>query len=151
MSTHHPAPAHTASLARRGGVLVALALLAAAAWAAWLGWDTEYYEVDGVAHGPYRGWQVIGCGLCVAAGAVVAQWWLRRPTFVVAPAVAATVGVAVPWTVQAAATDDTGLFVVGLVMLLAGGTVGLSLLLSITGAVLRRRTTPRATSGSDRG
>ena len=48
----------------------ALALVGAAMWFAWLGWDDEYYFVDGVAQGPYRAWQVIGCGLCVALASV---------------------------------------------------------------------------------
>lgn len=119
-------------------MLVALALLAAGLWAAWLGWDTEYYEVGGVAQGPYREWQVIGCGLSVAAAAVLAQVWARGGTGVVALAAAATVGFAVPWTVHAAATDESGLFIVGLMMLLAGGVFSLTVLLTLTGAIIRR-------------
>lgn len=119
-------------------MVVGLALFAAAMWAAWLGWDNEYYLVDGVAHGPYRDWQVIGCGLSIAVGAVLAQMWTRGSTLVAALSAAAIVGFAVPWTVQAAATDDSGLFVVGLLMLLVGGFAGLALLLMLTGAAVRR-------------
>lgn len=143
VTDHHP------SRARGAAALLALALVAAAMWAAWLGWDTEYYEVDGSVHGPYREWQVIGCALSIAAAAIVVQVRLRRTT-AVALAAAATVGFAVPWTVQAAATDDSGLFVVGLLMLLVGGVLSLTVVLTITGAVLGRRH-PRGTSGSDRG
>jgi hypothetical protein len=142
---------HRPSLARRGGTVLALALFAAVMWAAWLGWDTDYYEVDGIAHGPYREWQVIGCGLAVVVGAVAAQVWLRGSTVVVPLAVAATVGFAVPWTVNAAATDDSGLFAVGLVMLLVGGSIGLTVVLTLTGAATRRLHDPGVTSGSDRG
>ena len=35
-------------------VAVLLALFAATMWFAWLGWDHTYYDVDGVAQGPYR-------------------------------------------------------------------------------------------------
>lgn len=126
------------SLVSRALTLLALALFAAAMWAAWLGWDTEYYEVDGEMHGPYREWQVIGCGLCVTAGAVLAQVWHRATAMVVPLAAASVVGFSVPWTVRAMATDDSGLFFVGLLMLLVGGGVALAVLLTITGAVLRR-------------
>ncbi|MCW2737662.1 hypothetical protein [Nocardioides sp.] len=61
---------------------------------------------------------------------------------VVPLAAAAVVGFSVPWTFHAAATDDSGLFIVGLVMLLAGGLIALTVLLTITAAVLRRRQGP---------
>lgn len=134
-----PGHAHRPSPARRAGVLLGLALFAAAMWAAWLGWDTEYYEVDGVQHGPYREWQVVGCGLSVVVGAVLAQVLLRSTAMVAPLAAAAVVGFAVPWTMSAASTDDSGLFVVGAVMLLVGGFIALAALLAVTGAVLRVR------------
>ena len=77
-----------------------LALFAAAMWFAWLGWDQEYYLVDGVAQGPYRAWQVLGC--------------------------------------DAASTDDSGLWVVGLLFLLVGSGLGLLVLLTITAVVAAR-------------
>ncbi len=139
MSSHQrPVPEHRASAAHRAGALAALALVAAAIWAVWLGWDAEYYEVDGVAQGPYREWQVIGCGLSVAAASVVAHLRLRDRAMVVWLSAAATVGFAVPWTVHAAATDDSGLFVVGLVILVAGALIGLTVVLTVTDAVVRR-------------
>jgi hypothetical protein len=48
---------------------------------------------------------------------------------------AAIIGFAVPWALDAATTDDSGLWVVGLLFLLVGGGLGLVVLLSITGAV----------------
>ena len=138
MASHAEQSPHHPSLVGRALALLALALFAAAMWALWLGWDTDYYEVDGVTRGPYREWQVIGCGLCVTAGAVLAQVWHRASAMVVPLAAAAIIGFSVPWTVRAVATDDTGLFVVGLMMLLVGGGVALAVLLTITGAVLRR-------------
>ena len=114
-----------------------LAVFAAAMWAAWLGWDDDYYTVDGVQQGPYRTWQVLGCGACVAAGAVLAQAWARTRGAVVL-AVAGAVGFAVPWSVQTASTDDSGLWVVGLVLLLGGAVIGLVLLLTVAAAVRGR-------------
>ena len=121
--------------ARLGGTAVALGVFAAAMWFAWLGWDTEYYQVDGEAQGPYRAWQVIGCGLSVAAAAVLAYRWVRGDWAIFVLAAAGVIGFAVPWTVDAASTDDSGLYLVGLVFLLACGGTGLTVLLAVTAAV----------------
>lgn len=124
-----------ASLGVKG---LALGLFAAMMWYAWLGWDHEYYLVDGVAQGPYRAWQVLGCGLSITLAAVLACLWVRGvwANFVLAGA--AVIGIAVPWAVNAAANDDSGLWVVGLFFLLIGGGTGLVLLLSVVAAVARR-------------
>ncbi|MEO9325044.1 hypothetical protein ABFT23_16235 [Nocardioides sp. C4-1] len=127
------------TLARLTSVCLVLALAAAGAWFAWLGWDDEYYLVDGVAQGPYRPWQVVACGLTVVLAALVAQRFARGGSAVPALAVAATVGFAVPWSVDAASTDDSGLWVVGLVMLLVGSSVGLTVVLAVGEAVGSRR------------
>ena len=148
MNPYQPAAtAHSIALqvARLGGTAVALGLFAAAMWFTWLGWDNEYYQVDGVAQGPYRAWQVIGCGLAIAAAAVLAQFWVRGVWAIFVLAAAADIGFAVPWTVDAASTDDSGLFVVGLLLLLVGGGVGLVVLLAVTAAVTPRRS-PRLRS-----
>lgn len=133
-------------VARLGGTSVALALFGAAMWFAWLGWDTEYYQVDGVAQGPYRPWQVIGCGLSTAAGAVLAYLAVRRVWAIFVLSAAGVIGFAVPWTMDAAANDDSGLFVVGLLLLLVGGGTGLVVVLAVTAAVTtavgRRRPGP---------
>lgn len=126
-----------ATPARLGLAALGLAVFAAVMWAAWLGWDDDYYTVDGVEQGPYRTWQVLGCGASVAVGAVLAQAWARTRGAVVL-AVAAAVGFAVPWTVHAAATDDSGLWFVGLVLLLGGAVIGLVLLLTVAAAVRSR-------------
>lgn len=125
-------------VARLAGAAVALGLFAAAMWFAWLGWDNEYYQVDGVAQGPYRAWQVIGCGLSIAAAAVLAYLWVRGVWAIFVLAAAADIGFAVPWTRDAASTDDSGLFVVGLLFLLVGAGVGLVVLLAATAAVATR-------------
>lgn len=118
-------------------VTLLVALWAAAMWMAWLGWDHEYYLVDGVPQGPYRSWQVIGCGAAVALGAVAGYLLTRRIAAIVLMPIAAAVGFAIPWSVDAAASDDSGLWVVGLLFLLVGGGLGLLLVVGLT-ALLRR-------------
>ena len=130
-------PESAASLPRLGAAALALGLFAAAMWFAWLGWDDDYYEVDGVQQGPYRAWQVIGCAISICVAGVAARIWAGRGAVLLAGA--ATVGFAIPWGVYAASTDDSGLWGVGLVMLLAGSFIGLVVLLTVTEAVLRRR------------
>lgn len=125
---------HTVT-ARLPVAVVGLALVAASMWFVWLGWDDDYYEVDGVTQGPYRAWQVVGCGLSICAVAVAARLWAGRG--VVLLAAAAAVGFAVPWTVHAASTDESGLWAVGAVFLLAGGLVGLVVVLTVAELVLR--------------
>ncbi len=127
----------TGSPARLPAAALALAVFAALMWLAWLGWDDDYYTVDGVQQGPYRAWQVIGCGLSICVGAVAALVRARRGAVLLAAA--ASVGFAIPWGVYAASTDDSGLWVVGLVMLLGGSFIGLVVLLTVSDAFLRRR------------
>ncbi len=78
---------------------------------------------------------MIGCALCIAVAAVAAQLWVRGPGAAFALSGAAVLGFAVPWSVAAAASDDSGLWVAGLLLLLIGGGIGLTSLLAITGAV----------------
>jgi hypothetical protein len=129
-------------MTRLWGTALALALFAAAMWFAWLGWDHEYYEVDGVAQGPYRAWQVVGCGLAIALATVLAHQRVRRNGALVVLALAAVIGFAVPWAVDASRSDDTGLWAVGLFLLLIGGTGGLAVLLAVTDAVVGRNSSP---------
>jgi hypothetical protein len=114
-----------------------LGLFAAAMWFVWLGWDHEYYQVGGVSQGPYRAWQVLGCGLSLAAAAVLAYIWVRTVWAIFVLAAAAVIGFAVPWALDAASTDDSGLWVVGLLFLLVGGGSGLLVLLAVSAAATR--------------
>lgn len=127
MTSHH--------VVRLGAAAAALAAFAAGMWFAWLGWDHEYYRVEGVAQGPYRPWQVVGCAVSIGIAAVLAYLWTRGTWAVFLLAAAGVVGFAVPWTRDAAAADDSGLFVVGLLFLLVGGGVVLTTLLAITATV----------------
>lgn len=116
---------------------MALAVFSAAMWFAWLGWDHEYYLVDGYPQGPYRAWQVVGAGATVVAGAVVAYGAVRRVWAIVPLAAAGALGFAIPWSIDAAQTDDSGLWVVGLILLLGGAGVGLLVVLAIATALFR--------------
>lgn len=136
-STPPPTPSRLA--ARIALVALALAVFAAGMWFAWLGWDHEYYEVDGVAQGPYRPWQVIGCGVSIVVATVVAYLRVRSWWAVVPLAAAATLGFAVPWAVDAAGSDESGLWVVGLLFLLVGSGLGLAVLLTVTAAIVSAR------------
>lgn len=122
----------TPSDARRlWAAAISLGAFAAATWLAFLGWDHEYYTVDGIAQGPYRAWQVLGCGAAISLATVVAYLCVRRAGSSWVLAAAATVGIAVPWAVDAAATDDSGMWLVGLVLLTVGAGTGLIALLAI--------------------
>jgi len=121
------------------GTALGLGLFSAAMWFAWLGWDDEYHQVDGVAQGPYRAWQVLGCALSIAAAAVVAYLRVHGAWAVLVLAAAADIGFAVPWALDAASTDVTGLWALGLLFLLVGVGFGLAVLLAVTGAAATPR------------
>lgn len=121
------------------GTAAALAALCAALWCAWLGWDHEYYLVDGYPQGPYQAWQVIGCAATVTAGTGWAWRRLRTTAATFLLPCAAIVGFAVPWSVDAARTDESGLWIVGLGMLLVGGTAALVVVLAILSAFIPAR------------
>jgi hypothetical protein len=125
-------------MAQLGRTAIALALFAAVMWFAWLGWDHQYYEVDGMTQGPYRAWQVAGCGLTIAAAAVYAYSRVPGIAAILVLACAADIGFAVPWAVDASRTDDSGLWVAGLLFLLIGSGVGLVILLTLTAAFASR-------------
>src|SRR5205085_2927423 len=95
--------------------------------------------VDGVPQGPYRPWQVTGCGLSVAVAAAASYRVLRMP-FAIGPIVlAADIGFAIPWGVDASSSDETGLWAVGLIMLLVGGGIGLTFVVGMTAILTPRR------------
>lgn len=119
------------------GFVLAL-VLGAATYAAWLGWDTEYYydAAVGAYQGPYRPLQVVGCAVTFAVvTALLAMRW--RPLIVAA---GSSLGFWLPWTVQAAGQDETGLFMIGSALLIVGLAVG-SAFASLIGRRLRRRDT----------
>ena len=108
------------------------ALFGAATWLAWLGWDrTASYDVvtDSV-QTPYVTLQVVGCALTVLL--VTAGLATRWPPLACAAGVG--LGFWLVWTVDAGFRDETGLFVVGSVMLGAGLTAA-----TILAAVVGRK------------
>lgn len=114
-----------------------VAVLSAASWSAWMGWDTGY-EVDpvtGVASGPYQAWQVVGCGATLVLLLVGALLLRVRPPVACA---AMTAAFTAAWTATAAATDDSGLFLAGAVLVLLGLAAGTAVVALVTTAVRRR-------------
>lgn len=116
---------------------LAVVVLTVVAWWIFLGRDVVR-EVDpgtGNVTGPFAAPQVIACVLVLVALVVVGT--------VSAPAWVAVLAVAVPftaaWTIQAQATDDSGLWAVGALLVLLGTLAGGALVAAITRAVVRRR------------
>lgn len=105
---------------RRWQVALALAVVAAGTWWVWMGWDTTY-QVDpetGAASGPYAAWQVIGCALTLIVAGVLAARFL--PVWILTPLV--VIPFATSWAVSAHSSADSGLWVVGLALLIGGVT-----------------------------
>ncbi|KKJ98562.1 hypothetical protein [Micromonospora sp. HK10] len=117
-----------------GGLLLAAATVGS--WLAWLSWETGY-RVDpetGATSGPYAVWQVAGCVLTLVLVAALGGWWLGP--WLVVPVM--TVAFTAAWGVHAAATDDSGLWVVGAALVLIGTAAG-SLVVSLAARLLRWR------------
>jgi len=103
------------------------------AWWAWLGWDTEY-QIDPVTlheSGPYEPWQVIGCVLTLVVVATVGG--LLLPPWVVALAV--TIAFTGAWSVGAVVRDESGLWLVGALGVLAGTAIGSTVVSVVAWAV----------------
>lgn len=108
-------------------------------WFAWLGWDDEYYLVDDVYQGPYRAWQVIGCGVSVVVATLAVFIVVGKYRALMLWVFASIAGFAIPWSIDAEATDDSGLWVIGLMTLLIGGVCGLLVVLATAGGVRSQR------------
>ena len=119
--------------------LLALAAATVFTWWAWLGRDTTRTldPETGTSSGPYTTAQVAGAVLTLAA-LLIAAVLLRAPAL---PAAAVmTVAFTAAWTAQAAGEDETGLYLVGTFLVLAGMTAGTTVVALIT-ARLRRPAT----------
>ncbi|MCP2267104.1 hypothetical protein ACFQHV_11400 [Promicromonospora thailandica] len=113
-----------------------LAALAVATWWA-LGQDTSR-TVDpatGDVSGPYGPVQVIACVVALVGLVVIGS--------VLLPAWLAVLGVALPftaaWTVEAASSDDSGLWAVGAILVLVGTLGGGTIVAAITRRLMRPR------------
>lgn len=118
-----------------GAALLAVATVVT--WYAWLGHDTEY-QVDAAGNqsGPYTTMQVAGCVLTLAALLVAAVLLRVHPLMAAA---AMTLAFTVAWTANAAASDETGLFLVGTILVficMAAGT-------TVVGLIARAARRPR--------
>jgi hypothetical protein len=117
-----------------GSVVLAAATLAT--WYVWLGHDTEYQvDANGNQTGPYTTAQVTGCVLTLLALLVVAVLFRVHP---LAAAATMTLAFTAAWTVRAAADDDTGLFMVGAILVFAGMAAGTTVV-GLLARLLRRR------------
>ncbi len=127
----------------RTRILPAVLLLAAATaatWAAWLGWESGYHTdpATGAVNGPYAWWQVAGCVVTLIVLAAVAA--RRLSVWVVVPVMAVVFTAA--WSIPAAASDDSGLWGVGAIMVLFGMSVGAAVVAGVS-HLLRRNHRPQ--------
>lgn len=115
--------------------LVFLVVGTVASWLAWLAWDDTYQvDVHGVASGPYETWQVVGSGITVIVVVFLAARFLSP--WIIAPVAGISYAAAWGWTLIP--QDDTGLAGVGLIMTLAGVTIGALLIALMGGAIWGR-------------
>ena len=106
-----------------GGILV---------WLATMSWPLG-------PHGDYLPWQVILAGAAMVALTIALAWCL--PTEGAAIGWTAASGFALAWGVWAGLQDDTGLWGVGLIMVLLGAGTSLALVGWLTGVLRQRRAT----------
>ncbi|TYC00803.1 hypothetical protein FXF53_12900 [Micromonospora sp. WP24] len=134
MTTHFRSVLSGAQPTLLGGLL--LAAVTVGTWLAWLSWNTGYRTdpETGAVSGPYAVWQVAGCVLTLAVVAAAGGWWLSP--WLVAPVMA--VAFTVPWAVQAASSDGSGLWAVGATLVLMGTAAG-SGVVSLVTRLLRLR------------
>ncbi|MFB7369565.1 hypothetical protein ACFC0D_06960 [Streptomyces sp. NPDC056222] len=114
--------------------LLPLVLVPVAAWAAWLGWD-QHRDVhpDGSVTGPYEAWQVIGLVLTLVAPVYWAASRHRIPGAVLGTTAGLTAAAFYDWS-----DDSSGLFVIGVGMVMVGSLVGTYALSALAAAVTRR-------------
>ncbi|MET7366233.1 hypothetical protein ABZS61_10455 [Streptomyces sp. NPDC005566] len=99
--------------------ILALAVMTLAVWAAWLGWDQHRdVQPDGSETGPYEAWQVIGLVLTLLAPV----YWAASRRYIAGAVLGVTAGLTVAafydWS-----DDSSGLFLVGVVMVMVGSLV----------------------------
>ena len=114
-------PAAAGLLAVLGGAL---------SWVAWLSWP--------ISGNTYHPAQVVACALTCALIAVILAGRSTRAALVTGP-LGGTAGVAIPWAWWASRSDETGLWLVGLIILVIGVWVGLSIAVVLADNIRRRR------------
>ncbi|MET8151497.1 hypothetical protein ACIBSW_20335 [Actinoplanes sp. NPDC049668] len=133
------------SLFRQIAGAFVVALLSALQWYVWMAWDTEYQTdpVTQVSSGPYEAWQVVGCAASLLVVFVAALLLGARPLWASA---ALTLAFTAAWTATASATDSSGLYVVGTVMVLAGLAATTTVVSLVVTALRRPRSPGQATA-----
>lgn len=114
-------------------VLAVLAVLAMVAWTAWLGWD-QHRDVhpDGSTTGPYEAWQVVGLGLSLLAMVGWAAYRRNHTAAVFGTSIGLAVAACYDWS-----DDGSGLFLVGVFMMLIGSLAVTGLLSLLIGSFRR--------------
>ncbi|MGJ7415429.1 hypothetical protein AB9128_06160 [Streptomyces cinereoruber] len=107
---------------------VSLAGAAVAMWAVWLGWDQRYdVRPDGSTTGPYEAWQVIGLGLTLLMPVCAAALRGHGAAAVLGPSGGLTLAAAYDWS-----DDASGLFVIGVGMIMIGSAAATALVAALT-------------------
>ncbi|MGW5274150.1 hypothetical protein ACWEQP_16475 [Streptomyces sp. NPDC004044] len=113
--------------------ILVLAAVALAVWAAWLGWDQHRdVQPDGTTTGPYEAWQVIGLVLTL----LVPVYWAASRRYIAGAVLGVTVGLTVAayfdWS-----DDSSGLFMVGVGMVMVGSLVVTAVISTVIAFVKR--------------
>ncbi|MFF8472678.1 hypothetical protein [Streptomyces sp. NPDC015414] len=113
--------------------ILVLAGVSMALWAAWLGWD-QHRDVhpDGSTTGPYEAWQVIGLVLTLLAPVCWAAFRHHDAAAVLGTSAGLTIAAYYDWS-----DDSSGLFVVGVGMVLIGSLVATSVVCAVINAATR--------------
>ncbi|MGW0776057.1 hypothetical protein ACWD01_20920 [Streptomyces sp. NPDC002835] len=111
--------------------VLVVAAVSAALWAAWLGWD-QHYDVhpDGSTTGPYEVWQVAGLVLTLLAPV----YWAASRRYFAGAVLGTTLGLTAAayydWS-----DDATGLFVIGVVLVMLGSFAATAAVSAVIAAV----------------
>ncbi|MER7183222.1 hypothetical protein ABT404_27755 [Streptomyces hyaluromycini] len=110
-----------------------LAGVSVAAWAAWLGWDQQYdVRPDGSTSGPYAVWQVVGLVLTLLVPVCWAAARGHSAAAVGGTTAGLTLAACVDW-----ADDASGLFVVGVVLVMAATFVATAVVSAVIDTLRR--------------
>ncbi|MEV6393872.1 hypothetical protein AB0M39_03670 [Streptomyces sp. NPDC051907] len=111
-----------------------LTLSALAAWAAWLGWDQQRdVQPDGSETGPYQAWQVIGLALTLLAPVCGAAYLRYFAGAVLGTTFGLTAAAFYDWS-----DDASGLFVIGVGMVMIGSLFTTTVVSAVIGSVTRQ-------------
>ncbi|MER6983186.1 hypothetical protein [Streptomyces carpinensis] len=110
------------------------AAVTAAVWAAWLGWDQQRdVRPDGTTTGPYEAWQVIGLVLTLLPPVCWAAYRRHLAGAVAGIPVGLSLSAYYDWS-----DDASGLFMVGVTMVLVGSLVVTAALSAVIVSMTRR-------------